>query len=339
MANTKVLVVDDSLTMRALISNVLDGLPGIEVVGTADSAAEARLEVERLNPNVMTLDVEMPGMSGIEYLAELMERRPMPVIMFSTRTEAGASSSIEALRLGAIDCFPKPRAATQGEFNAILGKLGKRIKSAKMSSAKPSKVVSARKDAFAWNGRLLLIGTDASGTQKLFDLLGALPKNCPPTVIVQHLNPDLSDSLIQQLDAHAAPRVVKAEDLAQLEQGTVYITRPGQAHVAVDRWPDGGLRQLPRDPVAGERPSISVLFAAAAKAAGDQAVAIMLTEAGEDGVVGLKTILNAGGHVITPPSLLGDTASPADYVLAKGTATDALAWETLANTAVDLCRK
>ncbi|KAK0350635.1 hypothetical protein LTR94_028229, partial [Friedmanniomyces endolithicus] len=109
MAGTRVLVVDDSLTMRALISGALERIPGVEVVGMADGAAEARSLVESAHPDVMTLDVEMPGMSGLDYLAEIMETKPMPVIMFSTRTQEGAAESIEALRLGAIDCFPKPK--------------------------------------------------------------------------------------------------------------------------------------------------------------------------------------------------------------------------------------
>ena len=113
-AATKVLVVDDSLTMRALLSGALERIPNVVVVGSADGADEARQMVEALRPDVMTLDVEMPGMSGLEYLAELMDKRPMPVIMFSTRTEAGAEASIEALRLGAIDCFPKPKVAEIG---------------------------------------------------------------------------------------------------------------------------------------------------------------------------------------------------------------------------------
>ena len=136
MADVKVLVVDDSLTMRVLISGALERIKGVQVVGAADGAAEARKMVDQYRPEVMTLDVEMPGMSGLEYLAEIMEERPMPVIMFSTRTAAGAAESVEALRLGAIDCFPKPKVAVQAELDAIIGKLGKRIKSARNADLK-----------------------------------------------------------------------------------------------------------------------------------------------------------------------------------------------------------
>lgn len=339
MKKTRVLVVDDSLTMRALISRVLETLPGIEVVGAADGAAEARGEVARLKPDVMTLDVEMPGMSGIEYLAELMDQAPMPVIMFSTKTEAGASSSIEALRLGAVDCFPKPKAASQGEFDAILAKLGTRIRSAKLTITKPAKLTGLSKEPFDWNGRMLAIGTDTSGTRKLFDLLQAFPSNCPPTLIVQHLSPDLSDSMISQLDAHVAPDVVRAEDCATLLPGKIYVTRPGPSHLGVDQWPGGRMRNVTRDPIAGERPSISLLFLSVAKAAAADAVGLMLTEAGEDGIAGMAAISKVGGHVIAPASLLGATSNDAEYTLRKGDASQPLSWADLATSLLNLCRR
>lgn len=325
--------------MRALISRVLETLPGIEVVGAADGAAEARGEVARLKPDVMTLDVEMPGMSGIEYLAELMEQAPMPVIMFSTRTEAGASSSIEALRLGAVDCFPKPKAASQGEFDAVLAKLGVRLRTAKQGFVKPVKLAGIGQAAFDWNGRMIAIGTDSSGTRKLFDLLQTFPANCPPTLIVQHLSPDLSDSMISQLDAHAAPTVIRTEDCAALLPGHVYISRPGPSHVGVDQWPGGRMRNMTRDPIADERPSISLLFATLAKAAAAEAVGLMLTEAGEDGVMGGRAIAKAGGHVIAPAGLLTGTAGDSEYILQKGDASQPLGWAELADTVLKLCQK
>jgi two-component system chemotaxis response regulator CheB len=337
MADTKVLVVDDSLTMRALISRVLESLPGIQVVGAADGAAEARIEVERLKPDVMTLDIEMPGMNGIEYLAELMDKRPMPVIMFSTKTEAGASSSVEALRLGAIDCFPKPKAASQAEFDAILGKLGTRLKTAKLSSVKPAKFAPIQ--GFDWNGRMLTIGLDASGTQKLFALLGSFPANCPPTLVIPHLAPELVDSLVQRLDEHSLPKVVRVQGATPLQQGHVYVTQPGPSHFGVDQWPGGSIRPLTRDPIAGERPSISLMFAAQAKAAGDQAIGLMLTEAGEDGGSGLRAILKAGGHVMAPSALLSDNPRAAEYILQKGAANEPLDWAGVAAKAIKLCAK
>ena len=150
MADVKVLVVDDSLTMRVLISGALERIKGVQVVGAADGAAEAREMVKQYRPEVMTLDVEMPGMSGLEYLAEIMEERPMPVIMFSTRTAAGATESVEALRLGAIDCFPKPRVAAPAELDVIIKKLAKRLKAAKKAEVKGPKAAKAGEGDVRW---------------------------------------------------------------------------------------------------------------------------------------------------------------------------------------------
>ncbi len=301
MAATKVLVVDDSLTMRVLISGALERIPQVEVVGLADGADEARELTSKLHPDVMTLDVEMPGMSGLQYLAEVMEKRPMPVIMFSTRTQEGAADSVEALRLGAIDCFPKPRVASPAELDKIIGKLGKRIKSAKLMELKsPASATAGEAPPIDWNGRLLAIGADASNTKALFDLFAAFPKNCPPTLVVQHLSAGLDQSMVGKLAEQMAPRVVLAADGMVVEQGTIYFAPAGEAHMVVDAWPAGKLRMLSRDPVAGERPSISVLFASIAKAGGADAVGLLLAPDNEDGGAGMKALLASGGFGITP---------------------------------------
>lgn len=333
MPDTRVLVVDDSLTMRALISRALDSIPGVAVVGTASGADEARSEREQLHPDVMTLDIEMPGMNGIEYLGEIMDRKPMPVIMFSTLTEAGAQASVEALKLGAVDCFPKPKAASQAEFDKVLGRLAKCIKNAKNGAVRRIKV-QAPVAAFEPNGRLLVIGADASSTQGLFDLLAAFPANCPPTIVVQHVRADLLDSVIAQLDERAACRVVKAVEGAVLEPGTVHVAGPAETHMIVDKWPGGQLRAFPRDPIAGERPSISLLFAAAAKCGAGETVGMLLTCGGEDGLAGVKALLGGGGHVVAAKP----EAGPGLY-LSKGLAAEPLGDGQIASTVLRLCGK
>ncbi|WP_242417419.1 chemotaxis protein CheB [Sphingomonas panni] len=331
-ASTKVLVVDDSLTMRALISGALERIPGVEVVGLADGAAEARSMVASLKPHVMTLDVEMPGMSGIEYLAEIMDTKPMPVIMFSTRTTDGAGETIEALRLGAIDCLPKPRVAAPAELNAIIAKLGKRIKSARNAPVKVQKVASAARP-IDWNGRLLVFGGDASSTATMFGLFGQFPANCPPTIVVQHLGPGLVDGMVEKLGSQVAPKVVVAQDGMAIEQGTIYFAPQGDHHVVVDAWPSGRIRLLARDPVAGERPSISLLFAAAAKAAGSNAAGVLLIDGSEDGGGGLKAMLGAGGYIFSPAE------SGGGHTLARGMVTQPVAADALAASVLKLCSK
>ena len=332
-ASTKVLVVDDSLTMRALISGALERIPGVEVVGLADGAAEAREMVATLHPHVMTLDVEMPGMSGIEYLAEIMEKRPMPVIMFSTRTTAGAADSIEALRLGAIDCFPKPRVAVPAELNGIIAKLGKRLKAAKNAELKGAGAPKAAAAApIDWNGRLVVVGGDASSTSALFDLFGSYPENCPPTVVVQHLADGLVESMVAKLAEKVAPRVVVAEDGMAIEQGTIYFAPAGEHHLVVDAWPSGRLRLLAREPVAGERPSISLLFAAAAKAAAANAVGVLLIDGSEDGGTGLKALNGAGSYAFAP-------AQGGGFTLSRNLASQPVATPALAASVLKMCSK
>lgn len=332
-AATKVLVVDDSLTMRALLSGALERIPDVVVVGSADGADEARAMVEQLRPDVMTLDVEMPGMSGIEYLAEIMEKRPMPVIMFSTRTEAGADASVEALRLGAIDCFPKPKVAVAAEFDKILGKLGKRIKSAKGAKVRNTKAAAVCAP-IDWNGRVLAIGGEASNTQALFDLLAAFPANCPPTVIVQHLGAGLAETLVGKLGEKVGAKVVLAQDEAPLEQGTIYLAPPGDAHVVIDGYPGGRLKMLPRDPVAGERPSISILFASLAKAAGAEAVGVLLGAHGEDGSAGLKALQATGSYSFAPAE-----AGAEGFVLARKMVSQPIPADQLAPSIMKLFSK
>lgn len=334
MAKTKVLCVDDSLTMRVLISGALERIPNVEVVGLADGAAEAREMVASLKPDVMTLDVEMPGMSGIEYLAEIMGSKPMPVIMFSTRTTDGAAESIEALRLGAIDCFPKPRVAVPAELDAIIAKLGKRIKAAKGTALRTTRPETPAPAAASidWNGRILVIGGDASSTADLFDILGTFPANCPPTLVVQHLGPGLVDGMAAKLDQQVAPKVVVATDGMAVEQGTVYFAPSGDQHLVIDSWPAGKIRLLARDPVAGERPSISLLFASAAKAAAANAVGTLLIDGSEDGGGGLKALLGAGAYVYSP-------ATGGNYTLARNMIAQPTARDGLAASMLKMCSK
>ncbi|WP_268795738.1 MULTISPECIES: chemotaxis protein CheB [unclassified Sphingomonas] len=331
---TKVIVVDDSLTMRALIAGALERIAGVEVVGLADGAAEAREMMESLRPHVMTLDVEMPGMSGIDYLAEVMERRPMPVIMFSTRTTDGASESIEALRLGAIDCFPKPRVAAPAELDAIIARLGKRIKQARnmeLKAVRPAAAVT-KVAPIDWSGRLVVVGGDASSTAAMFEMFTAFPANCPPVLIVQHLAPGLLDSMVAKLGQQIAPRVTVAADGMAIEQGTLYFAPPGDHHLIVDAWPNGRVRLLTRDPVAGERPSISLLFASAAKAAGTDVVGTLLIDGSEDGGGGVKAMTAAGGYTIAP-------AAGGGHVLARGMVSQPVARDALAQAVLKLCSR
>lgn len=333
MPATKVLVVDDSLTMRALISNVLSKIKNVDIVGLADGAAEAREMVAEFKPDVMTLDIEMPVTSGLEYLAELMEKNPMPVIMFSTRTLEGTDDSIEALRIGAVDCFPKPQVASQQELDGIIAKLGKRIQAAKGTVRKGAKTSNSDIAPIDWNGRVVVIGGDASSTSSLFNMLSTFPENCPPTILVQHMDKVLVEGMARKLGEQVKPKVQMAEDGMTIEQGNIYLAPAGDSHVVIDSWPEGKLRMLARDPVAGERPSISLLFASAAKAAAAQAIGVLLLSGDEDGQGGVNAMLSSGAYAISPAES-GD-----GYTLGKNMATQPIATDDLAANIIKMCAK
>jgi two-component system chemotaxis response regulator CheB len=335
MSKTKVLVVDDSMTMRALLCGALERVKDVEVVGLANGAAEAREMVKTHRPHVMTLDIEMPGMSGIEYLAEIMENDPMPVIMFSTRTTDGAADSVEALRLGAVDCLPKPKVAAPAELDTIIGKLGKTIataKNARMPVPGGEAGPSGGGAAIDWNGRLTVIGADASCTSSMFSLFGQLPADCPPMIVVQHLEPGVVKGMAEKMDAQVAPRVVVAEDDMAIEKGTIYFAPQGEAHLVVTAWPDGKLKLLPRDPVAGERPSISLLFASSAKAATVDVVGLLLLSDNEDGKGAANAIAGVRGHCLLP-------SSDGGFTMERGYASQPVKAEDLGKTLIGLLSK
>jgi len=338
MAKAKVLIVDDSLTMRALVAGMLEKDKDIEIVGMADGADEARRLVKELRPSVMTLDVEMPGMSGIDYLAELMVAAPMPVIMFSTLTAKGADSSVEALRLGALDCYPKPTRASPDEIEAAIGKLAKTVKEAPArfaaihgdAAAKPK----ARADAppFAWNGKLVVVGADIASTKPLFDLLGRFPADCPPTIVVRHMRPELADGVMAKLRESILPRVVPAADGLALEQGMVVFAAPGDHHVYVDRWPGGTLRMLDKAPFAGQRPSISLLMATSAKTGAADTIGVLLVTEGEDGGAGVDALRSARGYAVAPAE------GGKGLELGRGMAVQPVKPGDLAETVLGMCR-
>src|SRR3546814_2176342 len=167
---TRVLVVDDSITMRALFTDVLERSSGISVVGAAANADEARDMIAELKPDVLTLDVEMPGKSGLEFLEELMESKPIPVVMLSTLTQKGAQTSFKALELGAVDCFPKPQQATPAEFDKIVDKLGKLVIAAASGKVRAKSIKAGMADAtsdmhFEWNGQLTAMSASTGGVR------------------------------------------------------------------------------------------------------------------------------------------------------------------------------
>lgn len=297
----RALIVDDSPTMRALLTGLLRRDPEIEVVGTADRASVARAMIKELDPDVITLDIEMPEMNGLDFLDKIMRLRPTPVVMVSTLTQAGAEATVRALELGAVDCYPKPVDGMAGLVAGDDGALAEKVKQAARSRRGPRlerPATVAPKNDFAWNGRYLVIGASTGGVEALGAILAHFPANCPPTLIVQHMPAMFTRCFAARLDGHVAPRVVEAGDDDLLAQGTVHIAPGGDCHAIVRGIARPHVRLVDADPVSGHRPSVDAMFRSAARTLGDRAVGAILTGMGQDGARGLLELREAGAWTI-----------------------------------------
>ncbi|MBB4642137.1 protein-glutamate methylesterase/protein-glutamine glutaminase [Rhizorhapis suberifaciens] len=286
----RALVVDDSPTMRALLSASLNRDPDIEVVGMASNALEGRQLIKDLDPDVVTLDIEMPGMSGLEFLEKIMTLRPTPVVVISGLTHKGAETTMRALELGAVDCYAKP----QGPFNDNeLSYIVRHAARSKIRRLEPRQQVARVQTEFRPNGNIVAIGSSTGGVEALIQLLQGWPVNCPPTLIVQHIGSSFSGALASRLDAHCAARVSLAQADQFLENGHVYIA-PGNSHLTVHSAQRPYCRLIDSDPVSGHRPSVDMLFTSVAKVLGSRAVGVILTGMGSDGARGLLEMRNSG---------------------------------------------
>ena len=298
-APARVLVVDDSPTMRGLITAVLSSDPEVNVIGQAGDALEAREAIKRLNPDVVTLDIEMPNMNGLDFLEKIMTLRPMPVIMVSTMTHRGAEATLAALEIGAFDCVGKP---TPGEPRPF-GDLAEKVKAAARTQRQFSQRVAAPAPPpavadFRVGRKIVAIGSSTGGVEALIAVLQKFPANCPPTVITQHMPPTFTKSFAERLNRLCAPVVQEATDGARLEIGKIYLAPGGERHLQVSSASAPCCRLVDRPPVNGHRPSVDVLFDSVAELAGRNAVGVILTGMGRDGAAGLLKIRHAGARTL-----------------------------------------
>ncbi|NML74905.1 chemotaxis response regulator protein-glutamate methylesterase [Rhizobium sp. S-51] len=300
-APARVLVVDDSPTMRGLITAVLNADPEVSVVGQAGDAMEARAAIKQLNPDVVTLDIEMPNMNGLEFLDKIMKLRPMPVIMVSTMTHRGAEATLAALEIGAFDCVGKPIPGDARPF----GDLADKVKAAARSMHRFNKGATAAAPPaptpatdFRVGRKIVAIGSSTGGVEALITVLQKFPRNCPPTVITQHMPPTFTKSFAERLNRLCAPVVEEATDGARLEIGKIYLAPGGDRHLQVVNASAPSCRLVERPPVNGHRPSVDVLFDSVAELAGRNAVGVILTGMGRDGASGLLKMRHAGARTI-----------------------------------------
>ncbi len=298
MSVIKVLVVDDSPTMRSIVKAVLRQDPAITVIGEAEDAYQARDLIKTLNPDVLTLDIEMPRMSGLEFLKKIMTLRPMPVVMVSSLTQKGAVDTIEALSIGAFDCVGKP---TSGDYVAGLKGLPDIVKAAAQYKPQgPSRPTHSAPvmDDFRPDSSIIAIGSSTGGVEALGQILSEFPENCPPTLITQHMPATFLQTFAERLDKSVVPHVAIAKEGIALEKGHVYLAPGGEHHLEVAGNLNFTCHLRTGETVSGHRPSVDVLFSSLAKCAGRRGVGAILTGMGRDGAKGLLAMRQAGARTV-----------------------------------------
>jgi two-component system, chemotaxis family, protein-glutamate methylesterase/glutaminase len=295
----RALIVDDSALMRQLLTALLEADPEITVVGTAADPYIARDRIKALNPDVITLDVEMPHMDGLTFLRKIMALRPMPVVMISTLTQSGAETTLEALEVGAVDFIAKPAHEQAERLTELAEELQQKIKAAAQVRVAvrraPPPAPRAPRRLLRSTGRIVFVGASTGGVEALKSLLMGLPEDCPPTLITQHMPPRFTTGFAERLNRECPMKVSEAADGDVIEAGRVYIA-PGSHHLEIVRAGSGYLCRLSDGPpVSGHRPSVDVLFRSAARVCAKTGVAAILTGMGKDGAEGLLELRRAGG--------------------------------------------
>jgi len=347
----RVLIVDDSALVRSLLSDILRADPGIEVVGVAGDAHVAREKIKLLNPDVLTLDVEMPKMDGLTFLKNLMRLRPMPVVMVSSLTERGADVTLDALAIGAVDYLSKPKidlAATLKDYSEELIEKVRIASKASVRALDPRRAATigsrptqshtadavlpkaAKPRQLRTTERIIAIGASTGGTEAIKEVLTRLPPDSPGVVIAQHIPKAFSTPFAKRMNDCCQMTVYEAEDGQQVMAGHVYIA-PGDRHLMLVR---DGTRYVCRlddgVPVNRHKPSVDVLFRSVAQNAGRNAIGVILTGMGKDGAQGLKEMLGAGSQTIAQDESTSVVWGMPGEAVALGAAQHVLGLESVA---------
>lgn len=306
MTPVRVLIVDDSALVRQMLREILAADPAIEVVGYAADANAARDKIRALEPDVLTLDVEMPGMNGISFLRRLMRLHPIPVVMVSSLTEDGAAVTLDALAAGAVDFVAKPRVDIAGTLGDYAEEITSKVKAAARARVPDVEPVSANRPPLAEAPRrarseavdVIAIGASAGGVEAIRRLLEPLPDTLPAILVTQHIPGGFSRAFAERLHRCTAVAVTEAHDGQPVAPGHAYVA-PGGKHLELVRREDGLVCAVGEGPrVNQHRPSVDVLFRSAARAVGGRAVGVLLTGMGADGARGLAALHRAGACTI-----------------------------------------
>ena len=303
----KVLIVDDSALIRSVMNEIISSQSDMEVVGVAPDPIVARELIKQTNPDVLTLDVEMPKMDGLDFLEKLMRLRPMPVVMISSLTERGSEITMRALELGAVDFVTKPKLSIQSGMREYAELISDKIRAAAKARIKPRVVLPAGaakiggplpaiRNPLTSSEKLIIIGASTGGTEAIREFLLQMPSDCPGILIAQHMPEGFTRSFARRLDSLCKISVNEAAGGERVLPGHAYIA-PGHSHLLLARSGANYVTQLDQGPpVNRHRPSVDVLFRSAAVAAGKNAVGVILTGMGKDGAAGMLEMKNAGAY-------------------------------------------
>jgi two-component system chemotaxis response regulator CheB len=304
----KVVIVDDSALIRSVMSEIVNSQPDMEVAGTAPDPLVARDLIKRVNPDVLTLDVEMPKMDGLDFLEKLMRLRPMPVLMVSSLTERGSEITMRALELGAVDFVTKPKLSIQAGMREYTELITDKIRAAarariRRTVAAPgvgagtgTASLPALRSPLTSSEKLIIIGASTGGTEAIREFLMQMPSDCPGILIAQHMPEGFTTSFARRLDSLCKISVVESQGNERVLPGHAYIA-PGHSHLLLARSGANYMTKIEQtDPVNRHRPSVDVLFRSAAQAAGKNAVGVILTGMGKDGAQGMLDMKAAGAY-------------------------------------------
>ncbi|MGA7713580.1 MAG: chemotaxis response regulator protein-glutamate methylesterase [Rhizomicrobium sp.] len=302
MKKARVLIIDDSATIRGLLTAILSRDPELEVVGSAPDAATARQMIKELKPDVCTLDIEMPNMSGLEFLEKIMRLRPMPIVMVSTLTKKGAEATLTALETGAVDYFPKPTDNVASHLDECSRELCEKVKTAAHARVRPhvhrEPAQAEANSNFDPGQSIIAIGSSTGGVEALIEVLSHFPENCPPTVITQHMPAHFTTTFAERLDRLCRPKVTEAKDGDRLAAGKIYLAPGSEAHLEVVGTGTLKCHLVDAPLVGGHRPSVDVLFDSMARSVRENAIGVILTGMGRDGATGLLAMRKAGAATI-----------------------------------------
>lgn len=334
----RVLIVDDSALMRSLLSEIINQAPDMEVAGTAANAFAAKEMVIKLSPDLITLDIEMPEVSGLTFLDRLMKAKPTPVLMISSLTAEGAKETMQAKRLGAVDFISKPKLDIENNINTyketILRKMREVARKRPHTTGFATQI--STKNYKLGSDKIIAIGASTGGTEAIRQILKAIPNNSPPIVITQHMPANFTATFAERLNELCELTVVEAKNDTRILQGHVYVA-PGNLHMGIHNCVGGYVIKLDDgEAVSGHKPSVDFMFSSLAKCAANKTIACILTGMGRDGAKGMKELHAGGAKTIAQDEQSSIVFGMPKAAIEEGGANEVVALSNVSNKLLEL---